>query len=98
MDARCEVACCVQVSRDDLCLQVHRVCTASSLHIQTQKASTPVKVSGLLACRDGIRLGITQLHQLHEQVRLRQAKQGVNQRKVWLIKVKLLLQTPSILF
>lgn len=64
----------------------------NSSHRHTHQASTPVEVSRLLACRDGVRLGIAQLHQLHEQVRLRQAEQRVNQRKVRLVKVELLLE------
>ncbi len=53
---------------------------------------TPVEVSRLLACRDGLGLLLAQLHQLHEQVRLCQAEQRVDQREVRLIVIELRLQ------
>ena len=57
----------------------------------------PVHVSIGFAGRQDSGLRVVHLHQLHEEVRLRQAEQGVDGGKMWLIVVVATLQEfPSV--
>ena len=56
----------------------------------------PVEVRPGLASWQQVGLPVLKLHQLHEQVRLRQAEQGVNHGKVRLIKLMPHLQRSTI--
>ena len=63
------------------------LCHACLVFCFLSYAGVPVEVRAGLACWQQLGLLVLKLHQLHEEVRLCQAKQGVNHRKVWLIEV-----------